>query len=185
MATFFFFPATPSRVAQQTPALPLSWAQLLSSPAGPTRPHSLSPLRGADGLVPHASFPVRARVAPAEPPGPPVRVVLLLPRRSPAQQKVPRSPAKPTPSFPARARTPRALRRPINAARGPPAPSNPSRHPPRRSAPPRPAPPRTGHATSPPSPSTAGAPPRAQEAPRAAVPYPGPQPHRNFSGAQP
>ena len=35
--------------------------------AGPTRPHSLSPLRGADGLVPHASSPVRARVAPAEP----------------------------------------------------------------------------------------------------------------------
>jgi len=58
-------PLTPAGPANQPPAC--SHAN-----AGPTRPHSLSPLRNADGLVPRASYPARARVAPAEPPGPPV-----------------------------------------------------------------------------------------------------------------
>ena len=91
-------PLTPAGPTNQPPACS-------HASAGPSRPHSLSPFRDADGLVPHASYPARAAARSlAAPPGPPVGAIPYLPSFL-SELTEPSLPARSSPARPT-ARTP-------------------------------------------------------------------------------
>ena len=99
------FPSAQAETAQPAPRLGPRHAACSHANAGPTRPHSLSPLRGADGLVPHASYPARAAARSlAAPPGPPVGAIPYLPSFL-SELTEPSLPARSSPARPT-ARTP-------------------------------------------------------------------------------